>query len=104
MFLAVYGLMQGLGVLACYCLGTALHWRSVAALPPLLYTTLRWLGLDEGMLASDWSRSPLLSLALIFIPESPIWLLGHHGEDRARAALSWLRWMCGVWCPSLVWL
>ena len=24
-FLAVYGLMQGLGVLACYCIGTALH-------------------------------------------------------------------------------
>ena len=33
------------------------------------------------------------ALALPFIPESPIWLLGHRGEKEALKALKWLRYV-----------
>lgn len=71
-FLALFGLMFGIGILICYCLGAVLYWRYVASLPPLLYI--------------------LLALGLFFPPESPIWLLGHKGENEARTALVWLRY------------
>ena len=71
-FLALFGLMFGIGILIFYCLGAVLYWRYVASLPPLLYF--------------------LLALGLFFPPESPIWLLGHKGENEARSALVWLRY------------
>ena len=70
-FLSLYGLMVGLGILLCYCLGAGLYWRYVALLPPLLYVSL--------------------ALGLLLVPESPLWLLGHRGRQEAEEALKWLR-------------
>ena len=33
------------------------------------------------------------AVGLPFIPESPIWLLGHKGEKEAIEALKWLRYL-----------
>ena len=74
-FLSLHPLLSGFGVLFCYSLGIELSWRYVASLPPVIYI--------------------LLAIALFFIPESPIWLLGHKGEQEARKALQWLRYL--VW-------
>ena len=63
--------MMGCGILLCYSLGSGLYWRHVASLPPLLFI--------------------ILAVALCFIPESPIWLMGHKGEKEAEDALKWLR-------------
>ena len=63
--------MVGIGILFCYCLGAGLYWRYVAVIPPMIYIAVVFI--------------------LQFIPESPIWLLGHKGEDEAREALQWLR-------------
>ena len=71
-FLPLFALMVGFGILICYSFGIELSWRYVASLPPVLYI--------------------LLAIALFFIPESPIWLLGHKGEQEARKALQWLRY------------
>ena len=71
-FLSLFPLMVGFGILICYSFGIELSWRYVASLPPVLYI--------------------LLAIALFFIPESPIWLLGLKGEQDARKALQWLRY------------
>ena len=71
-FLSLFALMVGFGILICYSFGIELSWRYVASLPPVLYI--------------------LLAIALFFIPESPIWLLGHKGDQEARKALQWLRY------------
>ena len=63
--------MLGLGILTCYSLGSGLYWRYVSSLPPLL--------------------SLLLFCALTRVPESPLWLLGHRGQEEAVRSLSWLR-------------
>jgi len=70
-FLSLFALMVGTGILISYILGAGLYWRYVAAVPPILYF--------------------LLCGALFFIPESPIWLLGHKGERQAKDSLVWLR-------------
>lgn len=70
-FLALFGLMIGVGVLACYCLGALLYWRVVAAVPPLLCL--------------------LFLLSLWRVPESPLWLLAHRGKEECQEALQWLR-------------
>ena len=70
-FLSLFALMVGFGILLCYSLGIGLYWRYVATVPPILYI--------------------LLAIGLCFIPESPIWLLGHKGESEAREALQWIR-------------
>ena len=48
-----------------------LYWRYVAFIAPFLYI--------------------IQAVGLPFIPESPIWLLGHKGEKEAIEALKWLR-------------
>ena len=70
-FLSLYALMVGVGILLSYCLGAVLYWRYVASIAPVLYT--------------------ILAFGLFLTPESPIWLLGHYGEEPARSALQWLR-------------
>ena len=70
-FLTLFGLMLGFGVFICYCLGAGLYWRYVSSIPPVLYI--------------------FLAAGLFLIPESPIWLLGHRGEEEALDALLWLR-------------
>ena len=65
--------MIGFGILLCYCLGCGFYWRYVAVVPPILYL--------------------LQFIALLPIPESPIWTLGHKGNDEGRKALEWLRYM-----------
>lgn len=70
-FLSLFTLMLGAGILLCYCVGTGLYWRYAASVPPVLYI--------------------LLVVGLCFVPESPIWLLGHMGHTEARVALKWLR-------------
>ena len=70
-FLSLIALLGGFGILFCYSLGIELSWRYVACVPPVLYI--------------------VVTIALFFIPESPIWLLGHKGEQEARTALQWLR-------------
>ena len=70
-FLSPLGLMIGIGVLFSYCLGAVLYWRYVAFVPPILYI--------------------LLAIYMLFLPESPLWLLGHKGEDDSKKALQWLR-------------
>ena len=72
-FLSMYALMTGVGILLSYCLGSGLYWRYMGLLPPCLYV--------------------VLGLCLFLIPESPIWLLSHHGEQAARDALTWLRYI-----------
>ena len=67
--------MVGFGILICYSLGIELSWRYVASLPPVLFM--------------------MLAIALFFLPESPIWLLGHKGEPEAKKALQWLRYL--IW-------
>ena len=64
--------MFGLGILTAYCLGAVLYWRFVSIPPPLLYL--------------------LIVLALLLIPESPLWLLSHRGPEDCREALQWLRY------------
>ena len=72
-FLALLDLSFYLGVLITCCLGSLLHWRIVALIPPLLYL--------------------LLFLSLWRIPESPLWLLSHRGKEQCRDALVWLRYV-----------
>ena len=48
-----------------------LYWRYVAIIAPFLYI--------------------IQAVGLPFIPESPIWLLGHKGEKETIEALKWLR-------------
>ena len=64
--------MVGIGILLVYILGAFLDWRIVASVPTILMYTL-------------------LCVALIFIPESPVWLLGHRGVEEGKDALQWLR-------------
>jgi len=70
-FLSLYTLMLSVGILTAYCLGAFLYWRYVAAIPVILCV--------------------LNFCVLLRVPESPLWLLGHAGLDRAREALHWLR-------------
>lgn len=63
--------MFGIGILLSYCSGALLYWRYSSAVPCVLYL--------------------LLFIGLFWIPESPIWLLGHKGKGKAREALQWLR-------------
>ena len=72
-FLTFLGLIIGIGCLICYCLGAVLYWRHVAIIAPFLYI--------------------IQAVGLPFIPESPIWLLGHRGEKEALEALKWLRYL-----------
>ena len=71
-FLTVFSLIANVGTLICYCLGAALHWRYVAIIVPVFLI--------------------IQAVGLPFIPESPIWLLGHRGEKEALDALKWLRY------------
>lgn len=70
-FLSLFALMVGIGILFSYSIGSVLHWRYVAIFPPILYG--------------------FLMIGLIFVPESPIWLLSHRGKKEATEALCWLR-------------
>ena len=54
-----------------YILGSGLNWRFVCIVPVSILI--------------------LQSCNLVFIPESPVWLLGHSGVKEAREALQWLR-------------
>ena len=70
-FLSLYALMVGVGILVSYSLGAVLYWRYVALIAPVLYF--------------------IMGCLLFLTPESPIWLLGHQGEQDAVLALKWLR-------------
>ena len=70
--MSLFALMVGIGILLVYILGAFLDWRIVASVPTILMYTL-------------------LCVALIFIPESPVWLLGHKGVGEGKEALQWLR-------------
>jgi MFS family permease len=69
--LSLFTLMLSVGITVTYCLGAGLNWRYITIFPATL--------------------NLLFAIGLTFIPESPIWLLGHCGRDAARAALVWLR-------------
>jgi len=70
-FLGLFALMVGIGILLCYSLGAGLGWRYVACFPVVCYL--------------------FFMLGLLPIPESPIWLLSHKGRESAFKALTWLR-------------
>ena len=70
-FLTVISLISKVGFLVCYCLGAVLYWRYVAIIVQVFLI--------------------IQAVCLPFIPESPIWLLGHRGEKEALDALKWLR-------------
>ncbi len=70
-FLSTYTLMVSLGILVIYVIGAILNWR-LACIVPVCVLVLH-------------------SCNLVFIPESPVWLLGHSGVKEAREALQWLR-------------
>ena len=70
--MSLFALMVGIGILLVYILGAFLDWRIVASVPTILMYTI-------------------LCVALIFIPESPVWLLGHRGVEEGKDALQWLR-------------
>ena len=71
LFLSTYTLIVSLGILVMYILGSGLNWRFVCIIPVSVLI--------------------LQSCNLVFIPESPVWLLGHSGVKEAREALQWLR-------------
>ena len=71
-FLTVFSLIANIGILICYCLGAVLYWRYVAIIVQVFLI--------------------VQAMGLPFIPESPIWLLGHRGEKEALDALKWLRY------------
>jgi MFS family permease len=70
-FLSLFTLMLSIGIMVSYCLGAGLNWRYLTIFPTIL----------NLLFAAGLSR----------IPESPIWLLGHHGNEAASSALIWLR-------------
>lgn len=70
-FLALFVLMVSTGITLVYSLGAVLYWRIVAAVP-------------VGIII-------VLATGLSFVPESPIWLLGHEGDEETKRALEWLR-------------
>ncbi|XP_023336801.1 facilitated trehalose transporter Tret1 isoform X2 [Eurytemora carolleeae] len=70
-FLSLFTLMVSSGVLLVYMFGAVLNWRIVPVVPVSILL--------------------FHSCNLVFIPESPVWLLGHSGVKEAREALQWLR-------------
>jgi len=70
-FLAMLGLMLSSGITIVYVLGAVMYWRIVAAFP-------------VGIII-------ILVTGLSLVPESPIWLLGHRGDEETKKALEWLR-------------
>jgi len=70
-FLSLYTLMVGVGILLIYSLGSVLYWRYVACVPPVLYL--------------------FMILGLLLVPESPIWLISHKGKAEAKKSLILLR-------------
>ena len=71
-FLTVFSLINNIGILICYFFGAVLYWRYVAIIVQVFLI--------------------VQAMGLPFIPESPIWLLGHRGEKEALDALKWLRY------------
>ena len=59
--MGIKALMVGVGILLCYYLGYGFYWRFVAVVPPILYLAL--------------------FIALLPIPESPIWTLGFKWQN-----------------------
>lgn len=68
---ATAGIAATIGLSVVYWLSTLLHWRQVAlfcAAVPVIATTI-----------------------ILFVPETPIWLLGKNRTDEALKSLQWLR-------------
>ena len=65
---SLYTLMAGLGILAVYCLGALTYWRYVAAIP-VVFCILNF-------------------LLLLPLPESPLWLLGHHSWSPCQSCFA----------------
>ncbi|CAG7836669.1 unnamed protein product [Allacma fusca] len=64
-------LMVAIGIVSTYCLGSLLEWRTVALI---------------------CSAFPLLVLSyVLFLPESPVWLVSKNREPEAMKSLTWLR-------------
>ncbi|RZF45156.1 hypothetical protein LSTR_LSTR007119 [Laodelphax striatellus] len=70
-FMSTPGAAYALGILLVYALGSRLHWRVVASLGLVLPT--------------------VATLALLFLPESPVWLVNQNRANDARRSLLWLR-------------
>jgi len=68
----MFSFMIGIGILCCYSLGAGVYWRYVSFVPTIFCL--------------------IMTISMSFIPESPIWLLSHEGEDKAKSALQWLRY------------
>ena len=63
--------MVAIGILSIYCLGSVLEWRAVAL---------------------SCSVFPLFVLLyVLFLPESPVWLVSKNREPEAMKSLTWLR-------------
>ena len=71
MFGASGALSVSVGITLVYCAGAALHWRLVCLLAGLF---------------------PLVTfLAMIFLPETPPWLVINDKREEAERVLRWLR-------------
>ncbi|XP_039296743.1 facilitated trehalose transporter Tret1 isoform X1 [Nilaparvata lugens] len=70
-FMSTPGAAYALGILLVYALGSRLHWRLVACFGLVLPS--------------------IAAVALLFLPESPVWLVNKDRADDARKSLLWLR-------------